>query len=125
MVIWCVRSFKISESCFNISHEDSFKGDVFYKVRKSGDVFLGLPTKYIQRPEKEEVDRIDVEGSSFGNTMDFMCQCIELDDCGIHLTRQQLRDRKKSDPDLEKAELPVRTRKATKLPKIKVVRRTN
>ena len=95
------------------------QGDVFYKVSKSGDVFLGLPTKYIQHPEKEEVDRIDVEGSSFGNTMDFMCQCIELDDCGIHLTRQQLRDKKKSDPGLEKAELPVRTRKATKLPKNK------
>ena len=37
------------------------------------------------------------------------------------MTRQQLRDRKKSDPGLEKAELPVKTRKATKLPKNKSV----
>ena len=78
-----------------------------------------IPKKYIQHHEKEENYRIDVEGSRLGNTMDFMCQCIELDDCGIQMTRQQLRDRKKSDPGLEKAELPVKTRKATKLPKNK------
>ena len=35
------------------------------------------------------------------------------------MTRQQLRDRKKSDSGLEKAELPVKTRKAIKLPKNK------
>ena len=41
------------------------------------------------------------------------------------MTRQQLRDRKKSDPGLEKAELPAKPGKQPHYPKIKVVRRTN
>ena len=34
----------------------------FYKVDITGDEFLGLPEKYIQRPVKEEVENIDIEG---------------------------------------------------------------
>merc|ERR1712105_21927 len=46
-----------------------------------------------------------------------MWQCVELEDCGINLTRPQLKNQKKSDPGLEMTELPVRTRKANKSPK--------
>ena len=70
-----------------LSKEETFKGGDFYKVDITGDEVLGLPEKYIQRPIKEEVDKINVEGSSFGNAMsDFNCYCVKLEDCGLYLT---------------------------------------